>query len=91
MFRFAAVGGSLAYMGTSLHPRDDSASIPALLTVPQAAQLLAIGRTAVYQLIWNGEITPIHIGRSVRFTVDEIERFIAVRMASSRTPRAASS
>jgi hypothetical protein len=32
---------------------------------PQAARILSIGRTALYQLIWDGQLTPIHIGRSV--------------------------
>jgi excisionase family DNA binding protein len=56
---------------------------PLLLTVPEAARLLAIGKTALYHLIWDGQITPIRIGRSVRFTVAQLERFIADRTAHS--------
>lgn len=52
---------------------------PLLLTVPEAARMLAIGRSALYQLIWNGELTPVRIGRSVRFTPAELERFVAER------------
>jgi excisionase family DNA binding protein len=55
---------------------------PLLLTVPQAAHMLAISRSAMYQLVWNGEVTPVHIGRSVRFTVAELERFVAARVTS---------
>ncbi len=35
------------------------------------------GRT--YQLIWNDELTPIRIGRSVRFSVEHLEDFVADR------------
>ncbi|MAT05835.1 MAG: hypothetical protein CL424_12425 [Acidimicrobiaceae bacterium] len=55
------------------------APAPLLLTVADVAHMLAIGKTAVYHLIWNGELTPIRIGRSVRFTVTDIEDFIAQR------------
>jgi excisionase family DNA binding protein len=57
---------------------------PLLLTIPQAAEMLAIGRSAVYQLIWNGEITPVRIGRCVRFTVSELERFIERQLSAAR-------
>lgn len=57
---------------------------PLLLTVPQAARMLAISRSAVYRLTWGGELRPVHIGRSVRFTVAELERFTAERVAGPR-------
>ena len=40
---------------------------------------IAIGRSARYELIWNGELTSLRIGRSVRFTVTELQRFVASR------------
>jgi excisionase family DNA binding protein len=49
--------------------------IPLLVTVPQAATMLAIGRSSVYQLIWKGDLTPVHIGRSVRISVKQLDRF----------------
>jgi excisionase family DNA binding protein len=52
------------------------------VTVPEAARILSIGRTALYQLIWNGDLTPVHIGRSVRFPIDELHDFIERRIAS---------
>lgn len=57
---------------------------PLLVTVPQAARMLAISRSLVYELIWKGELKPVHIGRSARFTVTELERFIAERQDESR-------
>lgn len=53
---------------------------PMLVNAPQAAKILSIGRTALYQLIWDGELTPIHIGRSVRFSVDQLESFVQRRL-----------
>jgi excisionase family DNA binding protein len=55
---------------------------PLLLTVDEAARLLAIGRTSVYQLIWDGDLTPVRIGRCVRISVAELERFVNERTAT---------
>ena len=52
---------------------------PLLVTVDQAAALLSIGRTAIYQLVWSGELNPVRIGRSVRFAVDELETFVSAK------------
>jgi excisionase family DNA binding protein len=60
--------------------RDANSLAPLLVTAPQAARILSIGRTALYQLIWDGELTPIHIGRSVRFSVDQLEVFVKERL-----------
>lgn len=52
---------------------------PALLTVTEAASMLAIGRTTVYELIAAGEIETIHIGRSTRIPTVAIAEFVAAR------------
>ena len=52
---------------------------PLLLTAAQAAEVLSIGRTAVYQLVWSGELKPVRIGRSVRFAVDDLEAFVSAK------------
>ncbi len=54
---------------------------PLLVTIPQAAQLLAVGRSTIYELIWNHELEPIHIGRSVRLTIDD-ENFVQRKRAA---------
>jgi excisionase family DNA binding protein len=63
---------------------------PLLVSVEQAAALLALGRTSIYQLINDGEIEPVKIGRSVRFVVAELEQFVGQRQAArcSRARRA---
>lgn len=55
---------------------------PLLLTVEEAARLLAVGRTSVYQLIWGGELKPVRIGRCVRITITELERFVNEQTAT---------
>lgn len=70
-------------MATTTSQRQERASTaaepsrPLLVNVNEAARMLAIGRTAVYRLVWNGDLTPIHIGKSVRFSVAQLEAFVA--------------
>jgi excisionase family DNA binding protein len=52
-----------------------------LVTIPEAAVVLAIGRSTVYRLICTGQLTPIHIGRSVRLAVEELEAFVDGQLA----------
>ncbi len=56
---------------------------PLLVSVVQAAEMLALSRSSIYQLIWSGQLTPIRIGRSVRFSVDHLEAFVADRLTHS--------
>ncbi len=56
-----------------------------LLTVAQAARLLNIGRTTVYQLVKQGALHEVHIGRSARFTCCEVDRYVERLDASHRT------
>lgn len=58
-------------------PSDGDLPHALLITVADAARILAIGRTSVYQLIWDGQLHPVRIGRNVRFTITELERFVA--------------
>ena len=54
---------------------------PLLVSVVQAAEMHSLSRSSIYQLIWNDELTPIRIGRSVRFSVEDLEAFVADRSA----------
>ena len=49
---------------------------PMLVSASRAAALLGIGRTTLYELIWSGELKPLHIGRCVRFRLSDIEDFV---------------
>jgi excisionase family DNA binding protein len=54
------------------------ADAPDVLTVPQAAQLLRIGRTAAYEAVRRGQIPAVRIGRSVRIPRHALERLLDV-------------
>jgi excisionase family DNA binding protein len=57
----------------------DRSGTPLLVTIPEAARLLAVGRSTLYELIGSGQLTTVHIGRSVRIAVDELEAFVSRR------------
>ncbi len=48
-----------------------------LLTPEEAARVLSIGRSKVYELIRTGALESVRIGGSRRVPVTAIERFIA--------------
>jgi excisionase family DNA binding protein len=47
-----------------------------LLDVREAARVLGIGRSTVYELIASGEIEVVHIGRSARVPVAALHEFV---------------
>lgn len=58
----------------------------ALLTVPEAAVELRIGRTHLYKFIKQGRIRPVKLSGRTLIPYREIERFVAELMASARAP-----
>jgi excisionase family DNA binding protein len=52
---------------------------PLLVTPVQAAALLNVGRTTIYYLARDGILTPIRIGRSTRYAVEELEAYVKAR------------
>lgn len=49
---------------------------PVLLTVEDAAQALALGRTKVYELVESGALRSVKIGRSRRIPVQALHEFV---------------
>ena len=49
---------------------------PLLVSVEEAAGLLGIGRTTLYELIRQGDVRPIRIGRCVRIPQRELEAYV---------------
>jgi excisionase family DNA binding protein len=56
---------------------------PLLVDVSEAAAILAISRSSIYQLIWSEQLMPVRIGRSVRFSLEQLEQFVTDRIAAS--------
>lgn len=48
-----------------------------LLTTVQAAKVLGVGRTTIYELIKLGDIRPVHVARCCRISWAELERYVA--------------
>ena len=46
------------------------------LKVPEVAQLLQIARSRAYELVADGEIPAVKIGRSVRVSRKELDRWL---------------
>ncbi len=53
-------------------------SIPLVMTVPEMAEILQIGRNAAYDLVKSGAVRSIRIGRNIRIPqsalLDYLER-----------------
>lgn len=69
---------------------DDRASLTwtkdqLLLTTVEAATVLHVGRTTIYELIHDGALHPVHIGRSCRISRAELERYVS-RLDQRSTP-----
>jgi excisionase family DNA binding protein len=60
--------------------------MPLLLTVDQAAEQLQISRARLYQLLGQGVIRSVHIGRLHRISAEALQEYIAsLPAATSRT------
>jgi DNA binding domain, excisionase family len=50
--------------------------VPMVLSVEDLMPILGIGRNTAYGLVKRGEISCIHIGRQLRITKTELQRFM---------------
>lgn len=48
-----------------------------LFTVQETAEMLGVGRSRVYELIYSEQLASIKLGRSRRISKASIERFVA--------------
>lgn len=48
-----------------------------LLTVPDAAARVGLGRSKLYELIAAGELPVVRIGRSVRISAERLREWVA--------------
>ena len=74
-------GGHVSSVATQ--PSDDGDELGGvvaerlLLTVPEAAHALHIGRRQAWEMVWRGELPVVRLGRSVRIARPILERFVA--------------
>lgn len=65
---------------------NDGTACVDLLTVPEAAQLLRIGRNLAYELVARGEIPALHLGRAIRIPRGALEEWVAGQSVTRRGP-----
>ena len=53
-----------------------SGSHVSLVTIPAAAQLLGVSRSKLYELLGEGALPTVRIGRSRRIAVADLEAFV---------------
>jgi excisionase family DNA binding protein len=56
---------------------------PLAVRIPQAAQMLGIGKSKLYQFIAAGEIETVKVGRSTLVPTDSLKAFISSRRRST--------
>ena len=54
----------------------DLENLPLLLTVPQVAELLQIGRNTTYDLCHISDFPTVRIGRSIRINADQLKNWL---------------
>lgn len=53
-----------------------------LLRPSEAAELIGIGRSKMYQLLASGEIGTVRVGSSIRVPLDKLRQWVARQEAS---------
>lgn len=59
-----------------------------LLSIPDAASRLSIGRSKMYQLLTAGDVRCVRIGRAVRVPVEEVDNYAQRLLAEAVSPGA---
>ena len=57
------------------------------VTVPQAAEMLGLGRSTTWQLVRRGRLRSLRVGKRVLIPVRELERFLTEAMAEAENGR----
>ena len=63
-----------------MEPNDQTTPFQMLLTIPQVAKALNLGRTKVYELIWKENLPIVRFGRAVRVSKEELQNWLAKRL-----------
>jgi excisionase family DNA binding protein len=85
-------GPGLSPVPAGIPPGADDGPEQLMLTVAQAAAVLGVGRTTAYQLIADGELEVVHVGRLARVPAETLPDTVARlrragRVRAGRTSR----
>jgi excisionase family DNA binding protein len=62
-----------------MEENDEITSFQLLLTIPQVATALNLGRTKIYELIWKENLPVQKFGRAVRVSKEDLQRWLNER------------
>ena len=51
-------------------------TIPRLMRIPRVARILGVSTARAYQLVRDGSLPSVHLGRQVRVDADALKRWI---------------
>ncbi len=54
---------------------------PICVRVNDAARMIGVGRTKLYQLIATGELETVKIGKATRVTTASLQKFVELRVS----------
>jgi excisionase family DNA binding protein len=57
-------------------------------TVPEVAATLRVGRATVYQLVQSGHLGSVRLGKTIRITRGQLERYLAGHSTGPNRPAA---
>jgi excisionase family DNA binding protein len=49
---------------------------PKLMSVPEAATVIRVGRSKMWQLVWSGEVESVFVGRQRRVVMAALDQYI---------------
>ena len=55
----------------------DAIVLPKIMTVEEAANILAVSKMTVYRLIESGDMPVLRVGRSYRIRGDDFDRYLS--------------
>ena len=50
-----------------------------LLKISEAGEMIGVGRSRMYEMVYTGEIPSIRIGKSIRIPVDALRKWVEER------------
>jgi len=66
-------------------PIPDPTPDPLLVNAKQAGRMLSVCERTIFNLVARGELTAIHIGKSVRFAVADLKAWVESAKDSGKT------
>lgn len=63
-------------LGAARNEEENSRKLEKLLNMREVAEILGIGQTLAWQLVWDGKLTSVRVGRFIRVRPADIEKFL---------------